>query len=213
MHGVRGAAVAPRRGDERAAGPGGSLGHSCYSAARAAYDVAVVAAALTRVVCAVDPTPPAPRQGRGHEGGGAEEEPRAQHYRGVRRRRWGRWAPEIRDPGKAARVWLGTYATPEEAARRLKGAKAKLNFPFSTTTPSQAQPHQDQAATAARPLPAASPPPSSAGFAAVDFPGPSRPGRRRRWTDTAVMALASAAAAPAADGVSLGLEGFNEPGD
>ncbi|XP_022730709.1 ethylene-responsive transcription factor ERF017-like [Durio zibethinus] len=57
-------------------------------------------------------------------------------YKGVRKRKWGKWVSEIRLPNSRERIWLGSYDSAEKAARAfdaalycLRGRDAKFNFP------------------------------------------------------------------------------------
>jgi hypothetical protein len=63
---------------------------------------------------------------------------KSRQFKGIRMRKWGKWVSEIRMPKSTGRLWLGSYDTPEKAARAydfavycLRGSKAKLNFPHT----------------------------------------------------------------------------------
>ncbi|KAM6545218.1 hypothetical protein CsatB_025954 [Cannabis sativa] len=80
------------------------------------------------------PTQPGERRGR-------RKQAEPGRFLGVRRRPWGRYAAEIRDPTTKERHWLGTFDTAQEAALAydraalsMKGTQARTNFIYTTNT-------------------------------------------------------------------------------
>ncbi|CAI8599509.1 unnamed protein product [Vicia faba] len=69
---------------------------------------------------------------------GNNDDNKKKMYRGVRKRKWGKWVSEIRLPNSRERIWLGSYDSPQKAARAfdaalycLRGRHATFNFPDS----------------------------------------------------------------------------------
>lgn len=101
-------------------------------------------------------------------------------FLGVRRRPWGRYAAEIRDPSTKERHWLGTFDTAEEAAlaydraaRSMRGPRARTNFVYSDMPPASSvtsiispdEPQQNFSSLFVPPTPTQ---PLSSGFPAIE---------------------------------------------
>uniref|UniRef100_A0A7N0U969 AP2/ERF domain-containing protein n=1 Tax=Kalanchoe fedtschenkoi TaxID=63787 RepID=A0A7N0U969_KALFE len=71
------------------------------------------------------------------DGGASEHESKLymdkKKFKGIRRRKWGKWVSEIRVPGTPNRLWLGSYSTAEAAAAAHQVASFYLRSASSSS--------------------------------------------------------------------------------